>query len=269
MDRRTPKKRYTTDVNDTEWLLIEPLVRQKPGKGRKRTVNIREVVNAIFYLDYTGCQWEMLPKEFPDYRHVNYYYLKWTRDGTWDQVLDTLRPIVRNLEGHDDAPTAGILDSQSVKTTGKGEERGFDAGKRVKGRKRFLVVDTLGLILSVMVMRASLSEPAGGVEILDHINQRFPTIRKIWADSAYGGELVSYVQQWCRFVLEIVRALPNQRGFQVQPKRWIVERSLSWFNWWRRLSKDYEKTVESSESMIKISAIRLMLKRISLALDVI
>ena len=269
MTIRTRKKRYTTDVNDTEWLLIEPLVRQKPGKGRKRTVNIREVVNAIFYLDYTGCQWEMLPKDFPDYRHVNYYYLQWTRDGTWDTVLTTLRQIGRTLAGHPEEPSAAILDSQSVKTANTGEERGFDGGKRVKGRKRFLIVDTLGFILCIMVMSASVSEPAGGVEILDDLNQRFPTIKKVWADSAYRGQLVDYVQQWCRFVLEIVRPAPNQRGFQVQPKRWIVERSLSWLNWWRRLSKDYEKTVESSESMIKISAIRLLLKRISLAVDVI
>ena len=269
MDRFMDEKRYTTDVDDTAWMLIEPLVQQKPGQGRKRTVNIREVVNALFYLDHTGCQWEMLPKEFPDYRHVNYYHLKWTRDGTWDTILDVARQIARNIAGHADEPTAAILDSQSVKTTGFGEEQGFDGGKRIKGRKRFLIVDTLGLILSVMVMRASLSEPAGGVEILDDINQRFPTIKKVWADSAYGGELVTYVQQWCHFVLEIVRPAPDQKGFQVQPKRWIVERTFGWFNWDRRLSKDYEKTVESSEAMLKISAIRLMLKRISSAIDVI
>jgi len=118
-------------------------------------------------------------------------------------------------------------------------------------------------------MRASLSEPAGGVEVLDDIDQRFPTIKNVWADSAYGGELVTYVQQWCHFVLEIVRPAPDQRGFQVQPKRWIVERTFGWLNWDRRLSEDYEKTVQSSEAMIKISAIRLMLKRISLAIDVI
>lgn len=256
-------KRYSTDVDDTEWMIIEPFLRQKPGKGRKRTVNIREVANAIFYLDRTGCQWEMLPKEFPDYRHVNYYYLQWTRDGTWDMVLAALREIVRVSEGHLGEPTAAIIDSQSVKTVGPGEERGYDAGKQVKGRKRFIAVDTLGLLLSVMVMAASVSEPAGGVEILDDLHKRFPTLRKIWADSAYAGELVDYVQHWCRFVLEIVRRSPEQRGFQVQMKRWIVERTFGWMNWWRRLSKDYEKTIESSESMVKISMIRLMLKRIS------
>jgi len=269
MDMPTTKKRYMTDLDDTEWMLIESLVRQKPGRGRKRTVDTREVVNALFYLDYTGCQWEMLPKDFPEYHLVNYYHLKWTRDGTWDVVMDTVRVITRALEDRTEEPTAAILDSQSVKTTGKGEERGFDSGKRIKGRKRFLIVDTIGLVLCIMVMRASRSEPAGGVEILDDLQQRFPTIRKVWADSAYGGELVEYVRQWCRFVLEIVRPSPDQKGFQVHPKRWIVERSISWLNWWRRLSKDYETTVESSESMIKIAAIRMMLKRISQALNVI
>jgi putative transposase len=269
MSTKPCAKRYSTDVDDTEWLLIEPFLRQKPGRGRKRTVNIREVANAIFYIDRTGCQWEMLPKDFPDYRHVNYYYLKWMRDGTWDTVLTTLREIVRMSEGRAEEPTAAILDSQSVKTVGPGEEQGYDGGKHVKGRKRFIAVDTMGLLLGVMVMAASVSEPAGGVELLDELNKRFPTLQKIWADSAYGGELVEYVQKWCRFVLEIVKRAPDQRGFQVQMKRWIVERTLGWMNWWRRLSKDYEKTIESSESMVKISMIRLMLKRLSVVVGVL
>jgi putative transposase len=268
MHQQPPNKRYKTDLDDAEWFLIEPFLRQR-GPGPRRKVDIREVVNALFYLDYTGCQLEMLPRDFPNYHTVNYYYLKWTREGIWDQLLATLRPITRNLEGHADTPSAAILDSQSVKTSGKGQERGFDNGKRVKGRKRFLAVDTLGLMLCVMVMRASLSEPAGGVEIVDDLQSRFPTLRKIWADSAYSGQLVEYVQQWCRFVLEIIRGLPEQQGFEVQPKRWIVERSLSWLNWWRRLSKDYETTVESSEAMIKLAAIRNMLWRIRTAIDVI
>src|SRR5215213_1593556 len=171
MDMVTTKKRYMTDLDDTEWMLIEPFVQQKPGRGRKRTVDTREVVNALFYLDYTGCQWEMLPKDFPEYHLVNYYHLKWIRDGTWDRVVDALRAITRTLEGRAEDQTAAILDSQSVKTAGNGEERGFDGGKRIKGRKRFLAVDTIGLILCVMVMRASLSEPAGGVEILDYLHQ--------------------------------------------------------------------------------------------------
>lgn len=269
MTLKQSQKRYSTNVADSEWLLIEPLIRQKPGSGRKRTVDIRAVINAIFYLDRTGCQWEMLPNDFPDYRHVNYYYLKWTRDGTWDQVLATFRAVSREILNHSEEPSAAIIDSQSVKTSGPGEERGYDAGKRIKGRKRFIAVDTLGLLLCVMVTTASRSESAGGVELIDELKSQFPRLKKVWADSAYGGELVDYVEQWCPFVLEIVKRKPDQKGFEVQPKRWIVERTFGWMQWWRRLSKDYEKTVKSSESMIKIAMIRIMLKRISLAANVI
>ena len=150
-----------------------------------------------------------------------------------------------------------------------GEEHGFDGGKRIKGRKRFLVVDTLGLLLVVLVMRASRSDSSGGSDILEEVHQEFPSIKKVWADSAFGGQLVDYAQHWYRFVLEIVRPAPDQQGFKVHRKRWIVERTLSWLNWSRRLSKEYEKRTDSSEAMITISMIRLMLKRIEPALSVI
>jgi putative transposase len=262
MSQQDAKKRYPTDVTDAEWSIIAPIVAQRPGRGRKRTVNIREVVNAIFYLNKTGCQWEMLPKEFPDYRHVNYYYLQWTRNGLWDLVEDLLRQAVRSAEGRDSEPTAAIMDSQSIKTTGKGEERGYDSGKQVKGRKRHLLVDTLGLIRLVFVTSASIQDRDGGADICDAAQQQFPKLKKIWADSAYRGELVEYVAQWCRFALEIVPKPQGQRGFQVQPKRWIVERTLGWLNLYRRLSKDYERRIESSEAMIKIASIRIMLRRL-------
>lgn len=254
--------RYPTDLSDAEWEAVAPIVAQKKGRGRKRIVNIREVLNAIFYLDKTGCQWEMLPKDFPDYRHVNYYYLQWTRKGIWDVVLEMLRRAIRMREGRDEQPSAAVLDSQSVKTTGKGEARGYDSGKQVKGRKRHIVVDTLGLLLLVLVTSASVQDRDGGVELCDEAHQKFPRLKKIWADSAYRGELVDYVAQWCRFVLEIVKKPADQRGFQVQPKRWIVERTLAWFNLFRRLSKDYERTIISSEAMIKIASIRMMLRRL-------
>jgi putative transposase len=179
-----------------------------------------------------------------------------------------VRETARVAAGKRAKPTAAILDSQSVKTTGAGEERGFDAGKKVKGRKRHIAVDTLGLLLLVLVTSASVHDRDGGAELVDELQHHHPQLKKAWADSAYAGELVSYVQQWCRFVLEIVKRPPDQKGFQIQLKRWIVERSFGWLNAFRRLSKDYENTVVSSETMVKIANIQWMLRRIASALYV-
>jgi putative transposase len=244
----TPERKgYPSDLADEEWFLIAPLVAQAAGPGRPRTVDIREIVNAILYLNKSGCQWDMLPHDFPDYRHVNYYYLEWTRNGIWDQVMDALRGLVRVFAGKQPQPTAAVIDSQSVKTASSGEGRGYDVGKQVKGRKRHIAVDTLGCLLLVLVTRASLQDRDGGFELCTDIQLAFGTIAKIWADHAYAGDLVEYARRFCRFVLEIVKRPGEQRGFQVQPKRWIVERTLGWLTPFRRLSKDYETTTGTDD----------------------
>jgi putative transposase len=258
------RKPYPTDLSDPEWDYIAPFVGQKAGRGRRRTVNIREIVNAISYMNKTGCQWNMIPHDFPEPGHISYYYYLWQEDGTLDTILNTLRRDVRVSEGRDPEPSAAILDRQSVKIAGKGDDVGFDGNKRIKGRKRHIAVDILGLVLLVWVTRANMPDCDGGAQLCDELQQTAPRIKKVWADSAYSGNLVEYVTRWCRFILEIVKKYPDQKGFQVQPKRWIVERTFAWLNLQRRLSKEYEQTTKSSESMIKIAAIRLMLRRLTM-----
>jgi putative transposase len=257
------RKPYPTDLIDPEWEYVAPFVGQKSGRGRRRTVDMREIVNAILYMNKTGCQWNMIPHDFPEPGHISYYYYLWQKDGTLDTLLDSMRRDVRVSEGRDPEPSAAILDSQSVKIAGNGDDVGFDGNKRIKGRKRHIAVDVLGLLILVWVTRANMSDRDGGAQLCDELHQKAPGVKKVWADSAYSGDLVDYVACWCHFILEIVKKLPEQKGFQVQPKRWIVERTLAWLNQQRRLSKEYERTPESSESMIKIAAIRLMLRRLT------
>lgn len=258
------RKPYPTDLIDPEWEYIAPFVGQKAGRGRRRTVNIREIVNAILYMNKTGCQWNMIPHDFPEPGHISYSYYLWQDDGTLDTLLNALRRDVRVREGRDPEPSAAILDSQSVKIAGKGDDVGFDGNKRIKGRKRQSAVDILGLLLLVWVTRANMADRDGGAQVCDELQQTAPRVKKVWADSAYRGDLVDDVRCWCRFMLEIVKKLPDQKGFQVQPKRWIVERTFAWLNLQRRLSKEYERTPQSSESMIKIAAIRRMLRRLTM-----
>jgi putative transposase len=254
---------YLTDLTDEQWNLINDLIPpEKPG-GRHRELNMREVINAILYVDVSGIQWRLVPHDFPNWSSVYGYFWRWRNTGVWQRIHDTLRAQVRQQEGRHKHPTAGCLDSQSVKTTQVPGERGYDAGKQVNGRKRHILVDTLGLLLVVVVTAASVQDRDGARLLFPRLGGACKKLRKIWVDGGYRGSLLTWVIEHFRFVLQLVQRSPEQRGFAVLPRRWVVERTFSWLTLCRRLSKDYERQTVSSETFIYITMTRLMLRRLA------
>ncbi len=249
-------------MTDSQWHHIRELFEKKNKMGRPRELEMRQVINAILYVLATGVQWRYLPRNYPNWQSVYYYFRKFERNGTWLLAHEQLRVEVRRSAGKHKHPTAGCLDSQSVKTVGVSSCFGYDAGKKVKGRKRHILVDTLGLLLVVVVTVADVQDRDGARLLFGKLSGSCKKLRKIWVDGGYRGELLGWVEANFKFVLAVVLRSEEQRGFCLLPRRWVVERTLAWLNHHRRLSKDYEVFPKTSETFILIAMTRLMLRRL-------
>jgi len=248
---------YSSNVSDSQWQIISKYL----DVERNRKYELREIVNAILYLVKTGCQWRMLPGDFPNWPIVYYYFSVWKQHGTLEQIHESLVEKVRKQHNKNEEPSIGIIDAQSVKNTlVSSQDKGFDAGKKIKGIKRHIIVDTLGLILAVVIQSASVQDRDGAINVIDALTENWKKIIRIFADSGYRGELIATVKRRFKIELEIIKR-SELHTFKVLPKRWIVERTFSWIDTNRRNSKNYERLNQTSVAMVHLSAIRIMLNR--------
>jgi putative transposase len=248
---------YPTNVSDSQWQIISNFL----DTERSRKYDLREIVNAILYLVKTGCQWRMLPGDFADWKIVYYYFSTWKKNGIWETLHESLVEKIRVSVGKNEEPSVGIIDAQSVKNTlVSSEDKGFDAGKKVKGIKRHIIVDTLGLVLAIVVQSASIQDRNGAISVIEKLVENWRKIIKIFADGGYSGSLIEKVKAAFRIDFEIIKR-DEQNQFKVLPKRWIVERTFAWIDTNRRNSKNYERLNQTSVAMVHLSSIRIMLKR--------
>jgi putative transposase len=256
--------RYSTELTDAEWQLIEYCFPKPAKTGRPRQHSYRQLLNAMFYVVRTACQWRNLPKDFARWGTVYHYFRSWKLSGLWEQIHTHLREHLRQREGRARQASAGIIDSQSVKSTECSQERGYDAGKKVNGRKRHVLVDTLGLVLLVSVLPANIQDRDAARQLLgNYFGQKSGQhVKHLWADGGYAGALVAWALKFWRCTIEIVKRT-EAHTFQVLPRRWVVERTFGWLGRYRRLNRDYERQARTGEVMVYVAMIRLMLARLA------
>jgi putative transposase len=256
--------RYASDLTDAEWKLIARLLPKSRRVGRPREVDLRVVLNAILYLLATGCQWRALPKDFPPFTTVQYYFYHWRDTQLWRRINRALLVRARRAVGRKPTPSAGVIDSQTVKTTESGGPRGFDPAKRMKGRKRHLVTDTEGWLLAVQVHPADIQDNHGAVPLLKAVRRAFRRLRHLFADRVYRGpKLLNAISEVGRWTIEIVTRTQSVGSFTPEKRRWVIERTFAWLGRNRRLAKDFEKTIASAEAWIMIASIRLLSRRLA------